>query len=593
MENTSEQFAPKIEDSSSPKHKFSFKILFETIQQTALRFTFPLLFVFGLVILFFISINQENPDIDEKLWTFFGLGLAMSIAISLFAENFKNRFLRVVINFLAIAVLGTYVLLLPEKLLNVHTYQIAVLGLSFTVAAFVVSFYRKNNDNVFWEFSKTTVVQLIISHVFAIVLMLGLSLAVLSLQELFKIHISDKVYANLAVICFAVFLPIYFLSNIPTEKEKQVYKYDKFFKILGLYILLPILVIYTVILYVYLFQIIIVWELPNGWVTWLVSVLALGGFLTLLIQYPLQVENNKTARLFARFFPLILFPLLILMTVGISRRFGDYGLTINRSFVFLLNFWLYGISIYLFVSQSKHLKWILISFSCVAFLSVVGPWSVFNITKHSIKKELVNTLFSNNYLVNNKVVSEEVANKTIVTKEVNAILSAKIEYLYDNYGFEVLKPLFEDDFKTQNKYDVFKRIGIEYNYNGGTMAEVKYFNANLTNMNFSLDIASYNHLVKIEILNDELNYKDSLYKIEYKNEQLNITTTKDPASTIFINLKGKIEELSQHDSTNYTVPQMSVEGNNYKVLIVRVDAHFETFKGPVKLNYLEGFIFLK
>jgi len=77
--------------------------------------------------------------------------------------------------------------------------------------------------------------------------------------------------------------------------------------------------------------------------------LALGGFLSMMILYPLRLQSeNKVVTYFSKYFPVIIFPLLILMTIGIFRRFDDYGLTINRGYVFLLNLWLYGICIYLF-----------------------------------------------------------------------------------------------------------------------------------------------------------------------------------------------------------------------------------------------------
>lgn len=161
----------------------------------------------------------------------------------------------------------------------------------------------------------------------------GLSLAIYSLEVLFKIDISDKVYQNLSVLCYILFAPVYFLSNVPEKAEmfKQDNTFDIFFKILGLYIFLPILALYTLILYVYLVQIIIKWELPNGWVSTLVSILGLGGFLCMFILYPLRLQNdNKFVNILSKYFSVVLMPLLVLMSIGIFRRLSDYGLTINR-----------------------------------------------------------------------------------------------------------------------------------------------------------------------------------------------------------------------------------------------------------------------
>ena len=87
-----------------------------------------------------------------------------------------------------------------------------------------------------------------------------------------------------------------------------------------MYIIVPILSLYVLILYVYLITIVVQWQLPDGWVSTLVSVLALGGFLTMAIVYPLAVQKDKLVSWLFRYFPLLLMPLLVLMSVGIARR---------------------------------------------------------------------------------------------------------------------------------------------------------------------------------------------------------------------------------------------------------------------------------
>ncbi len=70
---------------------------------------------------------------------------------------------------------------------------------------------------------------------------------------------------------------------------------------------------------------------------------------------------------------MIVVPLLVLMTVGIARRISDYGFTVNRAYILLLNLWFYGVYIYLFAVRGRHVKWILISAVVVAFVSRVAP----------------------------------------------------------------------------------------------------------------------------------------------------------------------------------------------------------------------------
>jgi len=83
------------------------------------------------------------------------------------------------------------------------------------------------------------------------------------------------------------------------------------------------------------------------------------------------------------------------MSIGIFRRIGDYGITINRCYILLLNIWFYGIYIYLFLTKSQHIKWILMSLVGIALISSIGFWSVANtVEKYSLTKD-ENTMLYN------------------------------------------------------------------------------------------------------------------------------------------------------------------------------------------------------
>ena len=553
--------------------KISLKEWGNKMQLVALRFTFPVFFIIGLSVLFFIQINQKDADINEQLWIFFGLAIPLSIAVTLFSEEFKNKVIRAGLNLLATILLVIYTFALPEELLEYHYYQVFTLGIVFVLYSFVVSFFRKENDIPFWEFSKTTVLQLIITSIFSQVLMMGLSLAILSLDKLFNINVSEKVYGNLAVICYALFAPVYFLSNVPNEieKHKQEFKFDKFLKLLGLYIMLPILALYTIILYVYTIQIVAKWELPNGWVTWLVSVLALGGFLCMLIVYPLRLQSNKVAVFVSRFFPVILLPLLVLMTVGIFRRFDDYGLTINRAYVFLLNFWLYGICIYLFITQSKHLKWIVITFSVIAFLSAVGPWSVFNVTKSNMVNQIETLLSENNYLKDGKIIPENKIKILQTDTKAKELLSAKVDYLIKNFGVEAIQPLFSEDVKELNRYKILNRLGLETFLNNSD--DRKFYNIQQNDEVKSVDIQSYNRMITLEFQNNKFVLNDNIYKISFENEVISVINKNSNKINASISLKEKLLELTQkEDLQEFPQDQLTIEKDKLKLIIESINA---------------------
>lgn len=575
--------------------KFSFKTWMDKIQLVAQRFTFTLFFLFGLTFLFFLQINKNNVDIQSRIWTFFSLGIALTIAVTLFSEGFKNKFARIGLNLIAVLLLLAFSYFMPEKFVPVYYYQTFALGLVFVLSAFVVSFLQKNNDIPFWEFSKTVILQLLIAFIFSQVLMLGLSLAVLSLQELFKIEIKNEVYQNLAIICYALFAPVYFLANVPTENDKQLkeLKFDKFLKVLGLYILLPILAIYTLILYVYLIQIIIRWELPNGWVSTLVSVLGLGGFLCMLILYPLRLQNeNKVVNLLSRFFSILLFPLLILMFVGIFRRFSDYGITINRAYVLLLNIWLFGISIYLYFSKARHLKWILISFAAVLLLSSIGPWSVFSVTKNTLTNNL-ERMFTNANMLENGKISAKLIQPLQIDSVSNGIIVENIRYLTENYGNRSIQHFFSYSIEKTNISKILSDLKLkEFN----TQIQLQYFSAFLPT-GFLLDIKGFEYMLDISLNeNSKSIFKDENVTATLENNTI-VVRFKGNINKAVIPLDTKLKELNSittiKKNENYDKTQMTIKGKNYMLLIYNVSAQYDELKFTYKITDFNAHLFYK
>ena len=576
--------------------KFSFKNWIEKIQLVALRFPFTLFFLLGLSFLFILQINKHGIDIKPAKWVFFSLGIVLSLSVSLFTEKVNKLLIKTGYTLLAIILLMAYCWLLPEKLEAVHFYQTISIGIVLVLSVFVVPFFRKNTDTAFWEFSKTTIVQFIIAFIFAQVLFAGLSLAVLSLKELFKIDIQPNVYKDIAVICYVLFAPIYFLTNIRGKADmyNQEFKFDKFIKILGMYIFLPILALYSLILYVYLAQIVIKWQLPNGWVSMLVSVLGLGGFISMLILYPLRLEKeNKIVNLLSKYFPILLLPLLALMSVGIFRRLGDYGITINRLYVLILNLWLYGICIYLFLSKANHLKWIIISFSSILFLSSVGPWSVYSITKRTLIKEIGQTLTESKLLQNGKLIVDS-ASLSKLDSTTSARLSEKIKYARQSYGKQSLSMYFKD-----SDYKLFSKKGEWFDLESTRVEEMndstRYFNISVEKRNQKMDVKPYSTLLILKKPKQDLkSFEDNDYLVIIQKTDIQVYKQKETKAFIVISLKQKIDSLIKNDLNQSAIQtnKFEISADKYKLIVTDVSLYFNK-PDKITINNIDATLFLK
>lgn len=548
------------------------------------RFPVSIVIALAYAVLVAWSIHSQAYELSDNLIAFFVTGFFLSVATTLALERQIRQLLAYLLVTLTALLWLLFWLLHPSRFEGEWLFFLSAMVMAaFVPALFFGSYVGKNKELPFWNFTLNTIGKGIVSVVFAGVLLGGFSLAFAAVNILFKAHLNNDVYRYLAVVCFIVFLPVYFLNNLPegSEKEDQSIRFHRFLKILSLHIILPILLVYTVILYVYLLKILVHWQLPNGWVSWLVSVLGVVGFLTTVLIHPVYLKKeNRLAILFSRFFPVLMLPLLVLMTIGILRRFNDYGLTINRILVIILNVWMYGVVIWLLITRSKGIRMIFISFSVVAFFAAVGPWSVFSITRHSVTNRLETAFAQSGMLKNGKLnlISGDVLKPDSVTYE---NMSSALYYLNRTFGATSVQPFFADTLTEGLFWDKMKvfaaRYGTPKNSSDDDLfapADTPFATENFRSiMHISVNkgdsVVAPDHSVIVTLSGPQLNVRFSSQKI------------------IAIPLADKMREyreLKHSDklgNTNATV----VRGSNFKLVLFSVDCRFGE---KITINTLNG-----
>ena len=555
----------------------------EKLQTAVTRFPLTFVAILGVAILFVLAIQTDTDNVYTR-WIMAGVvSVFATLAVYLFAEKKWSKLVTTIINLVLMTLLVWLFSAFSENISDANATQFTMLLVSAFTAIFFAGFISEKDSLRWWNSLQETLFNLLIAALFAGILMGGLSLALVSLYQLFGIKIDNDVYAYLAVFCFVLFMPSYFLSQISevsTSGDKPSLTYSGIYKILGLYILLPILAIYSVILYGYLVKIIATWELPNGWVSWLVSILGLAGFITMIILHPINGKGeSKAAKNFSLFFPLIIIPLLILMFVGIVRRFSDYGITINRLLVLILNIWFFGISIYLFISRSRQPKWILISLSIIALLSAVGPWSVMNVTEKSLKKEFSALLTEANWT------NSDADQIKTLDREKQIRLSDVAYYLQSTYGIESIQPMFSVLGENVQVGSLMNALGISE-----TEARTNYFSFNMSQTSFDFDVTDYKKAIYLwkNYDNDELFSSESIH---LKLENGNIKLVQNNIETNIL-LKSSIEKGLLRKGNSLDAKELTVENPNYKLIIFTLDGQRQV-DDKVQINSINGILLLK
>ncbi len=558
---------------------FSITLITKKLLHLTKRFPNSVLFIIGLAVLSIISIyNKYDFTIDSRIWFFFIGSTFISTTITLFTEDFLNYLKTNIISFLAVLIWGVYSIAFPEKSSEIDIgkwIELFIINATFFLSMFFISFLGNKKDNAFWNFTLQMLWQIALACILGVIFFGGLSLAFFAIDSLFNISIDSKIYSYLAVICFILLSPIYFLSTIPYKKEKynNTIFYNKIQRILAIYVFMPIMAIYAIILYAYLFKIIIAWELPNGWVSWLVSALASGGLLVIILLYPIrEYENNKLVNFTSRWMILLILPLLTLMSVGIFRRINDYGITINRGYILLLNIWFYGIYIYLFLTKSRHIKWILISPVFIAFIASINLWGISNFTKKTLTREI-------NVVLTKKVSIKEAKN---IFNQLDQTERKRMEsvfvYLNRNFGKKSIQ-LFFTDTVSNSIWNLLSDLDLNFNKN----AKQKYINYYL-NDNKIFKTNNFNYFMEINFYDYENTKDDDIVKYSIKNDTIKISTNNNTFSIPI--KKMALEYLNKNKELEFIIKK-----NNYKIIINDFRGTYFSEKDSIHISSLNGYLF--
>lgn len=366
-------------------------------------FRFPTVFINNLVWIYAgIQLNNKNiADFQQEYLTrllfcsLVGFPLFLSIALLKERENFntRKRFAADILGVVLLSVLFFSLTPPSSKIQNIWLFALslsaAILLLSF------VNFFSRYTDNSFWHFNRLLIERFFRSLLYVFILTLGILIAFAALKVLFYIELAERIYGNIFILLLGLFANTYFLAGIPKDIEalEQETRYPQQFVPLIAFVLFPLLLLYTIILYAYLLKIAVKWSLPNGSLAVFVLTYALLGLATLLMSYPIHraLSSRWMFWLIRFFFPLLL-PLLLLNLLGIYVRIYSYGWTETRYMIFLVTVWLVIISLYFILSKRRLLSVLPFSLLFCLIFALVSPWNLFAVALDSQRKELIKIL---------------------------------------------------------------------------------------------------------------------------------------------------------------------------------------------------------
>ena len=453
------------------------------------------------------------------------LGISLMFALKILSQRVGKRLL---LEMAGVLFLIFFYFLLPKDEKYFTDRYIFLILPTFILSHLLVSFiafFGKEKEMNFWQYNKNLFLNLFLTAVFTGVLTGGVELAILAVDKLFDFNFNERYYIE--TFYFLAIFGSSFIFLLFNEKglfhlEKDG-PYPVILKFFTQYILIPLLIIYAVILYFYSAKILFNWELPRGWVSYLILAYSLVGILALLLIHPLKESSTKSwVRIFSKIFYYTLIPLLILLFTAIFTRILEYGYTEPRYFVLLTAIWLTGVVFYFISVKRPTIKFVPVSLFAFGLFSLIFPYlNTFSVAKRSQKTELQNILSQNNLLENGKInftkkisdrVAEEVSNKFDFLAKRN-----EKEFLF-NFLTEKNQKLIAKNFNEGNLWGMrsdFRNFfkNVQYDISKKETNPVQK-NVTLIAKKFDADISDYRYLFKA------YNYKSNTFEFDNNTVEL-------------------------------------------------------------------------
>lgn len=574
------------------KFEEKFKNLFPDMKKGIGRF--PVTVVFSLI-LFIVAIFTIESDFyilpEEDLWIkYLIIAIPLSASVELirekYLENKRSSFFRIISFF------GILLFIFLLKIFFKNHFATETINITATILIFYVLFYLipiiyRNEDKE--KYLQSVVGNQMITIGFSIVLFLGLS-AIVGTIDVLLINLPNTIYFDNFVFSASIFGVAFFVSRLKEKDESlKDYNLPKIVEVLICYILIPLILIYTAILYLYFVKIIFTLKMPKGIVSHLVLWYTTFSLFIIIMATPITYKN-KFAKFYKKYFPLISIPLILLALFSINERIFQYGVTENRYLVVILILWLLFNMIFIIKTD---VKWVLISFIFAVLVAIFSPFNLVNVSINSQNKRLERILKKNGIIQNKKFINK---NNELSQRTKNEIMSI-IDYFYNNAS-EIKRKKIKILEKTYEKpEDFMKVIGVNDSWKS-------YENIDIQEKNIVSDIAlktdddieitkikGYDYLIYDFSVSYPLDTNETKeidnngYKIILKNENLTIKNIQKNIEILNINLNKianeiylKIKEKAKRQNQSYVkLPENDLtylsETKNSKYKIVFYEIH--------------------
>lgn len=568
------------------KWKQFFKGRMQSLTTAISRFPLTVLFLVLAAIINTLNIQTENVEYVEWMLACFMGALAAAVAqVSyehFFREKEKMRYV-LFVPVLLFALLYYFMIDIESDMFSLKVV-VRTVALAFALLMAFIWIPSIKSRLSFSDSFTAGFKSLFTTIMFSIVLGAGI-LSILSAVNVLLINVDYRLFLHASNIVASLFAPLLFLSYIPvylqqnessSEQINQSAEVDeaisvpKTLEVLLTYIVIPLTMVFTIILALYILMNIG----RDFWINNLLEPMLVSyAIVVILVMLFIGRLDNKMVVYFRLVFPKILFLIVLLQTVASVIQISEKGLTIGRYYVILFGVFAIIASIIFSIwpkQKNGLVAAVLIVFSLI---SITPPVDAFTVSKNGQIAFLEATLKNNEMLKGN-----ELQPRSDLPENEQRKIVETVNGLEQNGNIKEVSFL-PDDYQTSTDFE--SAFGFDP-YNDGTIIEeYSYYYFEWTEET-AVNVSDYQQLIKVQFdtLNTSSNEAVQTIEIEGNTYQLETQEAEDDlilllkdqenGEIIQTNVTNALEEIepsSDFNQADLTFEQAFIENENNAAIV--------------------------
>ena len=412
--------------------RFQVEYLTQALKSTFVRFPASVIVALLACVLSILAAHDIKIFTDDgmaRVLLFLSNALAFFTAVRLYAEGAGARPRRQ----WAIGIFGGALLFalafVPDQYSAMHIFVTAALALSMLFAPYIG---RDSTEDSVWYYNYLNGLSFAIAGVSAVILCLGLSAIIGSMDYLlYDMKLSKTIYADIWIFGSTFFGPVMFMHQLSRQFDflKEECQPPKGIYFIANYIVVPLILIYMWVLYVYFLKIAVQWELPKGNLAYMVTGFGSLGAAARLAVFPMRESGTKLLQQFYKFFFFILIVPILLLAIGLYTRISQYGVTEERYAIGICLTWMTLLTAWNLAKPKRaHIKHVPMALATLFLLASIGPWGAISVSTHSQVARLETLLHKAGVIRDDGQIAKTAQ---AVPFELRKDISGTLDYMFD------------------------------------------------------------------------------------------------------------------------------------------------------------------